>query len=347
MQLTHRDGRTQPRRGAPAARSGPNGYSRRVLSRRRLLLGIAAGATAAQAGCTLDPDVAWLPAATPSPLAIAGAQAAADRAGTLAARAATLRTKAAAWKLDEAQVRALGWFESACDDHARVLASADPARRQTTAPPAVTPPPTPADARAGYAGITEALDGDVTGHRTRALAADGAAALLWAGLAAFTATMNDRLPSGTFTGANDPATTTPALTGEDWGRRLLVRSYEARYALQSVLAAPGLTAAQRGQVRRGLSAWVAVRDALTDRRRAEGADVPPAEPAYQVTMPASRRQAWALGARVQGQALPEVGAWVANADSTARPWAVDLLVATSRSAVAFGAPALRWPGWSG
>ena len=30
-----------------------------------------------------------------------------------------------------------------------------------------------------------------------------------------------------------------------------------------------------------------------------------------------------------------------------RPWAVDLLVATSRSAVAFGAPALRWPGWSG
>ena len=95
---------------------------------------------------------------------------------------------------------------------------------------------------AGYAGFTEALDGDVTGHRTRALAADGAAALLWAGLAAFTATMNDRLPSGTFTGANDPATTTPALTGEDWGRRLLLRSYEARYALQSVLAAPGLTA---------------------------------------------------------------------------------------------------------
>ncbi len=318
-----------------------------MLSRRRLLLGIAAGATAAQAGCTLDPDVAWLPAATPSPLAITGTRAAAARAVTLAARAAALRAKGSDGTLDEAQVRALGWFVSACEDHARVLASADPGRRQTAAPPAVTPPPTPAVTRDGYASLIDALGGDVAGHRTRAVGAEGAAALLWAGLAAFTATMDDRLAPGDFTGANDPATTTPALTGEDWGRRLLVRSYEARYALQSVLAAPGLTAGQRREVRRGLAAWVAVRDALTDRRRAEGADVPAARPAYQVTMPATRRQAWALGARVQGAALPEVGAWVANADSTARPWAVDLLVATSRSAVAFGAPALRWPGWSG
>lgn len=319
-----------------------------MLTRRRLLSVAVAGAGASLAGCTGPSPVVWLPWASPSPLPIADAAGGAARCADLAAAARAVLGHAQAWSLTAGQTQRLTWLAETAALHASVLASADPVRRQVgTAPTAPAAPP-PATAAAAWRWLGDRFTGAATDFTARARATDATAALLWAGLAAFTAASADGLPRLAFTAGTDEHRTTPELGSADWLEPMLQRSREAAYGLETVLAAPKLVKADRTVVRRQLAAWQSLGAALVTELRTRGRTVPPAPAAYPVPVPGDRRAAWRLGADLQSRLLPQLGAWAANApDQRQRDWAITALIAGTRGVVAFGGTLPRWPGWAG
>lgn len=315
-----------------------------MLTRRRLLAG--AGVTLVS-GCSLDPTVVWLPWTPPSPFPIADATAAAQRCAALSARATSLVAQAKPWKIRSATVAGLTWLAGSGLDHARVLASTDPGRRQLGVAPTVAPP-TEATAAAAWAALDRELASAVTDWRARAGVADGVVALLWASLATWGAALRPVIGSGRFVGGADTATTAPAPATTDWRVTMIKRSREAVYGFESALAARRLSSAERRLLWAETQRWAALRDQLSEAQRAVSAEIPAPVPAYRLPVPADRTAAWALARRLTEQALPQLGAWVAGTTvAEDRVLAVTELIATGRAAIRFGAPAAKWPGWAG
>jgi len=120
-----------------------------------------------------------------------------ERLGEAGALAQHLVDNARAWKLSQRRVTTLEWFVRAVEEQREVLLSPDPARRQraTNVPPAQASP-NQRTAGATQASLTALLTGLGARQRASTLSATGPAALLWAGLAAFSGTLALTLPAG-------------------------------------------------------------------------------------------------------------------------------------------------------
>lgn len=309
-----------------------------MISRRVLLV----GGTVTLAGCTIGQDVVRLPWEPPPALPVTAVPELPGQLAQATALAERLVANAAAWKLTDRQRASLEWFGDAVELHAQVLASDDPARRQRVASalPAVSVPAT-SGAAATYRRLTAALTRLRGEHRARALAASGLAALLWAGLAAFSGTMAVALPGGPAARGDDDTGLTPDL-GEGAAARVRELTAQAIYSYELALAAPTLSVARRDGLRNRLAAW------RTLERSLDTAGVPDVPPAlgYDLRPATDAAGARLLAAQAERAALPILGRWVATTTSgTQRRLGVDALIAAHTSAVGHGAPALRWPGW--
>jgi len=121
---------------------------------------------------------------------------------------------------------------------------------------------------------------------------------------------------------------------------------QAIYGYESALAPPRLASITRRALRRRLTSWRNLRDAVL-------AAVPelqpdPAPVGYEVRPPSDNAGARSLAAEVEAAALPILGAWLAGTTSAVqRRLGGDALGASSTAMVGFGGAALRWPGWPG
>ncbi|MFT3970561.1 MAG: DUF4439 domain-containing protein [Micropruina sp.] len=313
-----------------------------MIGRRLLLL----GGVAALAGCTVGENVQWLPWTAPSPLPVTVPDDLTNRLARTDALAGHLLSHAADWKLSGRRVSTLKWFRKAITEHFQVVTSSDPARRQhaTTALPS-TPPPTQTTARATQAALTGELAALRALHRTSAQQAAGPAALLWASLGAFSATMATGLPAGVGTLGDDGTDGTPDLTGTGVDQVLLLGA-QAVYGYEMALAAPNLAASDRALFQARFLQWQAFRPKVLS-----------ASPATELTAPAigydlrparDRAAARQIAVQIETAALPMLGAWLAGTSSgPERRIGIDSLADSNAALVRFGGPALRWPGWPG
>lgn len=293
-------------------------------------------------GCTVvTVTLPWNP---PSPLPIEPSPGLGAQLARATALSHHLRDHADAWKLDAREVKTLNWFDSAINDQARVLLSNDPAQLQRVTTPL---PSAPAPAQNTAASTTAALTALLTTlqgqHRARALRAEGPAALLWASLAAFSATMAVRLPSGAAKLGDDTAELTPDLTGT--GRdRVLALCLQAAYSYESALAAPSLSVSDQHVLQQRLRAWRTLREQILALGDDAQASPPPV--GYELRPATNAAGAFALAVTAESAALPVFGAWLAGTGSVAeRTIGVDALASAHTSLVGFGGAALRWPGW--
>lgn len=321
-------------------------YGRDVIGRRGLLLSGALAGAGYLTGCTLGERVEWLPWNPPEPLPVQVPQPLPAQVAATAALAEHLLANAEEWELSTRRTDTLRWFVRTTTDHAQTLMSRDPARRTrvTTALPQV-PAPTQTSAAATQERLTESLGELRSGHTSRALATDGPAALLWASMAAFSATMARVLPAGAVRLGDDGATSTPDLSATG-PAQVLAYAAQAIYAYELALAAARLTDRQTVRLRIRLQAWRQFGDALLRSVPGLTAPVPPL--GYERRPASNWAAAHALAAEAESGALPVFGAWLAGTSSEGqRRLAVDALTASNRAAVSFAAPALRWPGWPG
>lgn len=312
-------------------------YGRLVIGRRALLVTGALALT----GCTVvNVTLPWNP---PSPLAIEPTPGLPAQLARAIALSRHLREHAAAWKLDARRVTALDWFGSAVDDQARVLLSKDPARLQrVTTPLPTSSTPSQTSAAATWSALTALLTALRGQHRARALRADGPAALLWASLAAFSATMAARLPSGIGKLGDDTAELTPDLTGTGTAQ-VLALCLQGAYSYELALAAPTLATADEHRLQQRLRAWRTLREQLLALGDVQ-ASPPPV--GYDLRPATNRAGAFSLAATAESAALPVFGAWLAGTASVAeRTIGVDAIAAAHTSLVGFGGAAQRWPGW--
>ena len=317
-------------------------YRRGVIGRRALLV----GGTALLAGCTLGGGTIPLPWSPPSPLPLAAAPRLPEQVASATALAQLLLDKATAWQLSARQVASLEWFIEALDEHAQVLQSSDPVRRQrVTAQLPQVPPATRTSPKAAYTALTSLLTRMRVEHTARALRATGPAALLWASLAAFCGTMALRLPSGLAHRGDDTAERTPDLsaTGRD---QVLALSLQAIFSYELALAASGLSRAQRSRLQARLVGWRTFRDRVLAVAPRASSSPPPM--GYAARPATDAEEAYELAATAETAALPILGVWLAGTASAAeRRLGVDGLAAANTACVDFGGVALRWPGWPG
>ncbi|MFT3861581.1 hypothetical protein [Micropruina sp.] len=312
-----------------------------MIGRRALLLSSSL-TLAGLAGCTVaNVTMPWNP---PEPLPIETAAELPAQLARASALARQLLDRADDWALTGRQVASLSWFDTAIDAHARVLLSSDPARRQqVTTPLPSAAPVTQRTAKATYAALTGLLATLQHQHRARALPADGPAALLWASLAAFSATMAARLPSGLAKRSDDDTGLTPDLTATT-REQVLELSLQAAYSYELALAAPSLSAADQRRLQERLLGWRTLRQDVLASAPEASASPPPI--GYDVRPATDRTGAFALAVQTEKAALPIIGAWLAGTSSAAeRSIGVDALASTNTALVGFGGPALRWPGW--
>ena len=313
-----------------------------VIGRRLLLL----GGAAALAGCTGDGNPPRLPWSPPSPLPVTMPDGLAGRLGRTSALAGLLVGSAAAWKLTATRVRTLEWFRTATLEHLLVLTSADPARRQRAG---VMPTEPTAPVLRTAAATQSALSRELLAlqgvHRASARTATGPAALLWASLAAFSATMAAVLPHGVGALGDDGTDRTPDLTATDVHRVLLMAA-QAVYSYEMALAASGLTKADRGTLRSRLRQWQALRPMILSA--APEIELTAPSIGYDLRPARDRSMAWQIALHTESAALELLGAWIAGPATPAqRRIGVDALAATNVALVRFGGSALRWPGWPG
>lgn len=313
-----------------------------MIGRRLLLL----GGVAALAGCTVGENVQWLPWAVPDPLPVTVPDGLAGRLGRTSALAGHLVANATAWELAPRRVSTLEWFRTATTEHLQVLASDDPARRQhATAAASSQPSPAQTTAAATQAALSKELLALRELHRDSARTASGPAALLWASLAAFSATMAAVLPSGVRALGDDGSDLTPDLSGTGTDR-VLQLAEQAGYSYEMALAATGIGKADRAALRSRLGQWQAFRAAVLVASPGAEPSAPPV--GYDLRPARNRSAAWQLAARTEADALPLLGAWLAGTSSKGeRRLGIDALAASNTALVSFGGPALRWPGWPG
>lgn len=313
-----------------------------MIGRRLLLL----GGVAALAGCTVGENVQWLPWSAPEPLPVTIPDGLPARLGHTSALAGHLVANATAWKLTARRVTTLEWFRKATIEHLQVLASGDPARRQqATAAPPDQPSPTQTTAATTQAALARELAALRTTHQDAARKTTGPAALLWASLAAFSATMAAVLPRGTGSLGDDGTGLTPDLTATGTDRALELAA-QAAYSYEMALAASGLGKADVAALRARLGQWQALRAAILAASPAAEPSAPPI--GYDLRPARNRTAAWQLAAQTEKAALPLLGAWLAQTPSAAeRRLGIDALAASNTALIGFGGAALRWPGWPG
>lgn len=304
------------------------------------------GGALALAGCTLGDNVEWLPWKGPDPLPVTIPAGVAERIARTSALAGHLSAHASDWSLSSRRVTTLRWFGRATDEHLAVLRSSDPARRQRASTPAPSQsPPAQGTAAATQAALTKDLIRLRDSHRTSALAASGLPALLWASLAAFSATTALRLPTGLGSLGDDGTDSAPELTGTG-ADRVLQLAAQAAYGYESALAASGLSKADERTLRNRLTQWRTLRAAIL----AAAPEVDPGAPpvGYDLRPARNRTAAWQLAAQIETAAVPVFGAWIAGTSAAAeRRLGVDALIAGNNALARFDGTAPRWPGWPG
>ncbi len=311
-----------------------------MIGRRLLLL----GGVAALAGCTVGESVQWLPWTAPSPLPVTVPDGLTARLARTDALAEHLVSNAAPWRLTSRRVETLEWFRKATTEHFRVLSSGDPARRQhaRTALPS-TPPPNQRTAPATQAALTSELAALRALHRTSAQQTAGPAALLWASLAAFSATMATALVTGVGRLGDDGTDRAPDLTGTGVNQVLLLGA-QAVYGYEMALAAPNLAAPDSALFRTRLLQWQAFRPKVLTASPTTELSAPPL--AYDLRPARDRSSARRIAVQIEMAALPILGAWLAGTSSAAeRQIGIDTLADSNSALVRFGGTALRWPGW--
>ncbi len=313
-----------------------------MIGRRLLLL----GGVAALAGCTVGENVQWLPWNPPEPLPVTVPSGLTGRLARTDALAGHLLGHASAWGLSSGRVTTLEWFRRATAEHFQVIASSDPARRQhsTTVLPS-TPSPTQRTASATQAALSKELGALRVLHRTSAQQAAGPAALLWASLAAFSATMAAVLPTGVGTLGDDGTERTPDLTGTGVDQVLQLGA-QAVYGYEMALAAPKLGTADQAALRGRLQQWQTFRPKVLTASPTTELTAPSV--GYDVRPARDGASARLIAVQLETAALPMLGAWTAGTSSAAeRRVGIDALADSNSALVRFGGAALRWPGWPG
>lgn len=237
-------------------------------------------------------------------------------------------------------------------DHARVLASADPAaRRATDAPVPGAPPPSVDgldldDALRVLAGAESKLAGS---HRRAAVAAGGLTALLWGSLAvaaeSFAGVDDADPPAAVKLRAHRPAV---LLSDVAATQQLVAQLHAIIWGYQLATGKLGASSKTRTRAVAALLRHRVLRDRLIAWLRAREAEVPVSEASYAPSQtPTDAGSAGRLIRGMETALLPFCGLWLAAAGTRAdRELALDTLRSTARAGRAWGAGVRGWPGWS-
>jgi len=337
-----------------------------VWSRRRLLAtggAWSALGAASLAGCTVsDPALdspstaATTPAigpttATPpiTPSAAApGYPGPARREQDLAELARAVRRRTG-WSGD--QTTLLDLLVAAHTDHARVLASTDPAARSTgtTRVPAAVPSLDGLTNDEALRRLATAETALATVHRGAARTATGLDALLWGSLAVaaegFALVDDADPPSAVGLRSHRPA----VILSDVAATQQMVRQLHAIiWGYQLATGKLPVTSNARLRALAGLLQHRILRDRLITWLRSHEAEVPVAEAAYApATNPTDAGSAGALIRTMETALLPFCGLWLAAAGSTPdRDLALKTLGSTARTGRSWGGGVRGWPGWS-
>ncbi|MDN5726402.1 MAG: ferritin-like domain-containing protein [Propionibacteriales bacterium] len=191
--------------------------------------------------------------------------------------------------------------------------------------------------------------GDVSAsHREAAVAGTGSAARFWASLAAAAAQSARIVPRTKAMPAlaDEPAHAAVEVPTEPEAlATLLTQLHALVYGCQVALSGVSGEKASEPFVAR-LSSARLLRDDVTEALRALRAEVPAAEPAYEVTVPADTGAARGLVRGLESALLPHLGAAVSGVgDGRVRARLVDALTERARVLVDFGARPQWWPGY--
>jgi len=271
--------------------------------------------------------------------------------------------KAAAWctalagatryKLTSGQTKNLERAATLHRRHLEVLSTPEATTRPrpsasataTTAPPSIGK--LDSDRSKGFKAFRAAMSKLEQEHLGRVGATSGMTALLWASLAASIA--QSVVVAGRETSSPEPATEGDHLPYEPMtdiaaAQALLTQLHALVFGLQAALAPLSGDAATPYQDR--LVRARIQRDHLVDWLRDQDADVPAAEPEYDLGGSISKSsQAYALVARMETALLPFAGDWVAAAAIELSRQAAEWLADGAGIAVLAGAAPTVWPGW--
>lgn len=312
--------------------------------------------TASLTGCSLsNPAVnaptrsgTETPSASPSP-ARPGYPGPAGQEQALADLAAALRRRK---RVSEDTGEMLDLLVKAHTEHARVLASSDPAaRRAGAAPvPAATPPSVDGlglgDALQVLARAETSLAGS---HRTAAMAAGGLTALLWGSLAvaaeSFASVDDTDPPPAETLRAHRP---TVLLSDVAATQQMVAQLHAIIWGYQLATGKLGALSKTRTRALAGLLQHRVLRDRLVAWLTAREAQVPVSEASYAPSQ--TPTDAGSAGRLIRGMEialLSHCGLWLAAAGTESdRALALDTLRSTARTGRSWGAGVRGWPGWS-
>lgn len=287
------------------------------------------------------------PSAPPSP-ARPGYPGPAGQEQALANLAATLRRRTG---LSGVQTGLLDLLVAAHTDHARVLASADPATRSVgrTAGPVVAGPSIDGlSNKDALRRLATAETGLAASHRAAAVTASGLTALLWGSLAVAAegfASIDDAGPPPAV-GLRSHRLT--VLLSDVAATQEMVRQLHAIiWGYQLATGKLSVTSQARRRALAGLLRHRVLRDRLIVWLRTHQAEVPVAEAAYAPgSNPTDAGSAGALIRAMETALLPFCGLWLAAAGTVPdRELALTALSSTARAGRSWGAGVRAWPGW--
>lgn len=282
------------------------------------------------------------PSATPTP---AFPEAAADEQGLADLAAAVAKLKGTT-RDDRSR---LTFLKNAHIEHARALASPDPALRPTTAP-------TVKGSKTSLTGLSlnEALRrlgkaeaSIAASHRRAALGATGATALLWGSMAVaaetFAAVADGPPPYAELR----PHRPVELLSDLEASQEMVRQLHAIIWGYQLAIGKLPVLDKRRPRALARLLAHRVLRDRLIATLVKNEADVPAAEAAYVPSVnPTDAPSAGKLIRSMETALQPFCGLWLAAAGTDGdRELALTTLRATSRVARSWGAGVRGWPGW--
>ncbi|MFV0453067.1 MAG: DUF4439 domain-containing protein [Propioniciclava sp.] len=305
-----------------------------MLGRRTLLAAMLGGATTLTASaCARQPNG---PSRMPTPLMSPSATPLPGQNALTTLVAGLDVARATAWPT--AQTELIGWAGSVVRDQATEVSLPAP----PPLPPASEASTSPDEA--AVAGLTSALRD--AGDAFTAQAADPSSArpLIWASMAAWAATTADQVDDPQ--APREPARSVLTPAPQDAHSAVttsLSTADQAVYGLGVIGGSPGLTEADRAALRRRITAWMSVRDALRDAAGPSPAPTPGA-PCYDIARPVDREAARQAAAALEGAALPILGRSVAYCSADTAAVLANALSGAARSVARWGGLVERWPG---
>lgn len=294
--------------------------------------------------------------ATPRPVPPVSAAVTAEQVLADGARSALTGSGLTRTELTGRQRALLQLMARTHDERVAALTADNPGARPApaaTASPAPSPSPTPGpvpDAGATLARLERLERRAATRSRTAALAGTGRVALLQGSMAVASTGFADALaaddpPPSAAVAAHVPVTLlsdTEAVAAVVDALHAVVWGYQLALGRLPGSGRPYARAAA------GLRGHRILQDRLVEQLVRAGAEVPPAQPAYDPS-PEVRDAASAalLLRRLESRLQPFLGSWLAAAGTAGdRTLAYDALAAAAATARSWGAPLSAWPGWS-